>query len=176
MDETNQKSAFAEVKARLGPQPVRIAAIALGVVMLGIVSIAGWRVYTGNAPEQERITATRLLQTRTAQASEQLVEKTKGIESAQQQTIDQLQVVQDQLQAMQQSLTAQRAETKRTADQVASLTGSLDALKQSFASAQAQETADTPAVKKERPAAAKIRNAQAKYRPKAVRKKGKARR
>ena len=77
-----------------------IAAVAFVIVVMGIGSIALWRAYTGSSPEQDRVVAARQLQVRTAQASEQLVEKTKGLEETQQQSIDQLQLVQDQLQVM----------------------------------------------------------------------------
>ena len=86
--------------ARFGGQPIAIAAVALVIVVLGIGSIALWRAYTGTAPETDRAVATRQLQARAAQASEQLVEKTKGLEATQQELIDQLQVVQDQLQTV----------------------------------------------------------------------------
>ena len=83
--------------ARFGGQPIAIAAVALVIVVSGIGSIALWRAYSGTAPETDRVVATRQLQARTAQASEQLVEKTKGLEATQQESIDQLQMVQDQL-------------------------------------------------------------------------------
>src|SRR5206468_1982219 len=67
--------------ARIGGQPIAVAAVALSLVLIGIGSIALWRSYTGSAPETDRVVATRQLQARTAQASEQLVEKTKGAES-----------------------------------------------------------------------------------------------
>jgi len=75
---------------RIGGQPIAIGAVALILVVLGIGSIALWRAYTGNAPETDRVVAIRQLQARTAQASEQLVEKTKGLEATQQESIDQL--------------------------------------------------------------------------------------
>jgi len=62
--------------ARFGGQPIAIAAAALFIVVLGVGSIALWRAYTGSAPETDRVVATRQLQARAAQASEQLVEKT----------------------------------------------------------------------------------------------------
>jgi len=52
------------------------------------------------------------------QASEQLVEKTKGLEATQQESIDQLQVVQDQLQTVKRLLSAQQADAKRLSEQV----------------------------------------------------------
>ena len=69
---------------RIGVQPIAIAAVALALVLIGIGSMALWRTYTGNSPETDRAVATRQLQARAAQASEQLVEKTKGLEATQQ--------------------------------------------------------------------------------------------
>src|SRR5690348_16024885 len=83
--------------SRFGGQPVFIGIAALAVIVLGIGGIAGWRAYSGTSPELDRVVATRQLQARATQASEQLVEKTKGLEATQQESIDQLQVVQDQI-------------------------------------------------------------------------------
>ena len=130
--------------APLGSQPIALAAGALIVIVLGIGSIALWRAYTGSVPEQDRVVAARQLQARTAQASEQLVEKTKGLEVTQQESIDQLQVVQDQLQTVKRLLAAQQADTKRLSEQVSGLTEAVDSLRQSFASVQASE-ASAPA-------------------------------
>ena len=52
--------------ARFGGQPIAIAAVAFVIVVLGIGSIALWRAYTGNAPETDRVVATRQLQARAA--------------------------------------------------------------------------------------------------------------
>jgi len=125
--------------ARFGGQPIAIAAAALFVVVLGTGSIALWRAYTGSAPETDRAVATRQLQARAAQASEQLVEKTKGLEATQQESIDQLQVVQDQLQTVRRLLAAQQGDTKKLAEQVATLTEAVEGLRHSFASAQASD-------------------------------------
>jgi uncharacterized protein HemX len=130
--------------ARFGGQPIAIAAVAFVIVVLGVTSIAVWRAYTGNTPETQRVLAARLLQARAAQASEQLVEKTKGLEVTQQESIDQLQVVQDQLLTVRRLLTAQQAETKKLSDQVGTLTEAIDGLRQSFASAPASEPAASP--------------------------------
>jgi uncharacterized protein YoxC len=134
--------------ARLGGQPIAIAAVALVIVVLGISSIALWRAYTGNAPETDRAVAARQLQARAAQASEQLVEKTKGLEATQQESIDQLQVVQDQLQSVRRLLAAQQADTRKLSEQVGTLTEAIDGLRQSFASAQASEPSAAPAPRK----------------------------
>ena len=127
--------------ARFGGQPIAIAAAALVIVVFGVTSITLWRAYTGSAPETERAIATRQLQARTAQASEQLVEKTKGLEATQQELIDQLQVVQDQLLTVRRLLAAQQADNRKLSEQVGTLTEAVDGLRQSFASAQASEPA-----------------------------------
>lgn len=130
--------------ARIGSQPIVLAAAALIIMVVGAGSIALWRAYTGVSPEQDRIVAARQLQVRAAQASEQLVEKTKALETTQQEAIDQLQVVQDQLQTVRRLLAAQQADAKRLSEQVSGLTEAIDGLRQSFASAQASE-ASAPA-------------------------------
>ena len=133
---------------RISSQPIALAAAVLVALVVGVGSIALWRGYTGASPEPDRIVAVRLLQARAAQASEQLVEKTKGLEATQQESIDQLQVVQDQLQTVRRQLAAQQAETKRLSEQVGSLTGAIDGLRQSFASARASEPSSPPSVRK----------------------------
>jgi uncharacterized protein HemX len=133
--------------ARAGSQPIALAAGALIIIVLGIGSIALWRAYTGNSPEPDRIVAARQLQARTAQASEQLVEKTKGLEVTQQESIDQLQVVQDQLQTVKRLLAAQQADTKRLSEQVSGLTAAIDGLRQSFANVQSSEASSSPSVR-----------------------------
>lgn len=132
--------------SRFGGQPFIIGVAALTLIVLGIGAIAASRALTGKSPELDRVVAARQLQARAAQASEQLVEKTKGLEATQQESIDQLQVVQDQLQTVRRLLAAQQADTKRLSEQVATLTESVEGLRQSFASARADEPA--PSVRK----------------------------
>jgi hypothetical protein len=75
---------------------------------------------------------------------DQLVEATKALEISQQQAID-------QLQELQQLLSAQQAETRKSSGEVASLSDKLEALRQSFASAPAapsSEEADEPQPRK----------------------------
>jgi uncharacterized protein HemX len=134
--------------ARISGQPIAIAATAFVIVVLGIGSITLWRAYTGTAPETDRVVAIRQLQARTAQASEQLVEKTKGLEATQQESIDQLQMVQDQLMTVRRLLAAQQADTRKLSEQVGTLTESIDSLRQSFASTQTSEPADPPSTRK----------------------------
>ena len=91
--------------SRLGSQPLAVASAALIVMLVGIGFVAMWRSYTGTSPEQERAAAVvHQLQARAAQASEQFVEKTKGLEATQEEQVDQLQLVQDQLQSARRQL------------------------------------------------------------------------
>src|SRR5258707_10560049 len=133
--------------ARIGSQPIALAAGALIIILLGVGSIALWRVYAGTSPEANRVAAARQLQARTAQVSEQLVEKTRGLEITQQESIDQLQVVQDQLQTVKRLLAAQQAETKRLSDRISGLSEAIDGLRQSFASARAPEASAAPSTR-----------------------------
>jgi hypothetical protein len=133
--------------ARIGSQPIALAAATLLIVVGGVASMTLWRAYTGNSPELDRVAAARQLQARAAQASEELVEKTKGLEATQQESIDQLQVIQDQLQTVRRVLTAQQADSKQLSEQVAGLTEAVEGLRQSFASAQANEPAAAPAAR-----------------------------
>jgi hypothetical protein len=123
----------------IGAQPIAVAATALILILLGVGGTGLWRAYTGASPEQDRIVAARQLQIRAAQASEQLVEKTKGLEATQQESIDQLQLVQEQLQTVRRLLAAQQTDNKRLSEQVSGLTEAIDGLRHSFASAPAPE-------------------------------------
>ncbi len=140
---------------RLSGQPIALAAAVLFILLAGVVTMASWRAYTGASPELDRVAAARKLQAKTAQVSEQLVEKTKGLEETQQESIDQLQLVQDQLQTMRHQLAAQQADNKRLSEQVAGLTDAVDSLRQSFASARASE-ADAPSATRHRSGRAKL--------------------
>jgi uncharacterized protein HemX len=142
---------------RFGGQPIAVGAVALAIVLLGIGSITLWRAYTGTAPETDRVVASRQLQARTAQASEQLVEKTKGLEATQQESIDQLQVVQDQLLTVRRLLAAQQADTRKLTEQMGTLNESIDGLRQSFASTQATEAATPPSTRRRSGGAARAK-------------------
>jgi uncharacterized protein HemX len=124
---------------RTGAQPIALAAVTLLIILACAASIALWRVYHGTSPDSDRLVATRQLQARTAQASEQLVEKTKGLEATQQESIDQLQMVQDQLQTVRRLLATQQTDTRRLSDQLSALTEAVNGLRQSYASAQTSE-------------------------------------
>jgi hypothetical protein len=132
--------------SRFGGQPFIIGATALLAIVVGIGAIAAWRAYTGASPELDRVIATRQLQARATQASEQLVEKTRGLEATQQESIDQLQVMQDQLQTVRRLLASQQADSKKLSEQIVTLTESVDGLRQSFASTRSDDPA--PSVRK----------------------------
>jgi uncharacterized protein HemX len=159
----------ANVLRRIGSQPIVLATAILIVVVVGIGFTMLWRSYSGAAPEQERMTSARLLQARTAQASEQLVEKTKDLATTQQESIDQLQQVQDQLQSMKRLLSAQQADSKRLSDQVGGLTSAIDTLRQSFASAQTPEASSSPSTRhgpiRARPHMIKRQSADTRHKP-----------
>src|ERR1700675_1167720 len=112
---------------RIGVPPIAIGAVALILLVLGIGSITLWRAYTGNAPETDRGAATRQLQARTPQASEQLVEKTKGRGAPH---------------------ASQKTDTKKLSEQVGALTEAINGLRESFASTQATEPAAEPTRKR----------------------------
>jgi uncharacterized protein HemX len=136
----------ADGNVRIGTQPIALAAATLLVVVAGVASIALWRTYSGVTPETDRVVAARQMQARAAQASEQLVEKAKGLEATQQESIDQLQMVQDQLQTVRRLLAAQQADSRRLSEQVSTLTEAVDGLRHSYASVQSSESS-APAVR-----------------------------
>jgi uncharacterized protein HemX len=134
----------ADGNARIGAQPIALAAATLLVILAGGASIALWRAYSGTAPEPDRAASARQLQARTAQVSEQLVEKAKGLEATQQESIDQLQMVQDQLQTVRRLLATQQADTRRLSERVSTLTDAIEGLRQSYASTQASDPSAPP--------------------------------
>jgi multidrug efflux pump subunit AcrB len=130
--------------ARIGSQPIALAAGALLILLLAAGSVALWRVTTGSFPESDRAVAARQVQARAAEASEQLAEKTKAIGVTQQEQVDQLQALQEQMQGVKRLLAGQQNDAKRLSDQVGTLTSAIDNLRQSFASAQSSD-APSPA-------------------------------
>jgi peptidoglycan hydrolase CwlO-like protein len=130
---------------RIGAQPIALAAVALAVLVTGTGSMALWRTVTGNSAEQDRILAARLLQARSLQISQQLVEKTKALDLSQQDAIDQLQRLQDDVQTIKTALAAQQNEAKRLSDEMTSLSAAIDNLRQAFANVQPSETSHSSA-------------------------------
>jgi uncharacterized coiled-coil protein SlyX len=99
-----------------------IFAVALGVILIGLGCVLLQRSFGGDsaAVVPSATAAAR------EQVSDELLETTKGLQATQQQAVDQLQVVQDQL-------VAQKAETKKLAEQITAVTEKLETLQQSVA-------------------------------------------
>jgi uncharacterized phage infection (PIP) family protein YhgE len=95
-----------------------IPLLALCVLLVGAGGLILWATGSNSAAGVSP-SVTALVQT-----SNELVEKTGALEATEQQTIDQLQVVQDQL-------AAQQAETKKLTGEIEALHAKLDALAQS---------------------------------------------
>ena len=99
---------------------------------------------------------TRQLQARATQASNNWSGRPRVWKRRSRESIDQLQVVQDQLLTVRRLLATQQADTRKLSEQVGTLTEAIDGLRQSFASAQASEPSAAPAARK-RSATAKPR-------------------
>jgi uncharacterized coiled-coil protein SlyX len=107
-----------------------IFAVGLAVILMGLGWVLLQRGFSGNSPSGSPIVATTALE----YVSKELLETTKGLQATQQQAVDQLQVVQDQL-------VAQKEETGKLSEQVATVTEKLQALQQSVANISAASTA-----------------------------------
>jgi uncharacterized coiled-coil protein SlyX len=112
-----------EDRAAAGIRHRWIFAAALGLILIGLGAVLLQRGLGGNGAAAPPSAATAGEKT-----SIELLETMKGLQATQQQAVDQLQVVQDQL-------VAQRAETKRLSEQIATLNEKLDAVQQSVATA-----------------------------------------
>jgi septal ring factor EnvC (AmiA/AmiB activator) len=99
-----------------------IFAVAVGLILIGLGYVLLQRGFGSNSVSVVP-TATATVRDR---VSDELLETTKGLQVTQQQAVDQLQVVQDQL-------AAQKAETKKLSEQIATVTEKLQALQQSVA-------------------------------------------
>jgi uncharacterized coiled-coil protein SlyX len=99
-----------------------IFAVGLAVILVGLGWVLLQRGFNGNSPSGSPIIATPASE----HVSKELLETTKGLQATQQQAVDQLQVVQDQL-------VAQKEETRKLSEQVATVTEKLQALQQSVA-------------------------------------------
>jgi septal ring factor EnvC (AmiA/AmiB activator) len=98
-----------------------IFAVALAVMLIALGWVLLQRGFGGNSGAVAPSAATAR-----EQVPSELLETTKGLQATQQQAVDQLQVVQDQL-------IAQKEETRKLSEQVATVTEKLQALQQSIA-------------------------------------------
>jgi peptidoglycan hydrolase CwlO-like protein len=103
-----------------------IAALVLGLI-LGAGLMGLWGIY-GSAPLSQPQPGVA------ANAPNETAEAIKDLQTTEQKIVG-------QLQSVQQTLASEQAETKRLSDQITTLNGKLDALQQSFASAQQQSSA-----------------------------------
>jgi hypothetical protein len=111
-----------------------VAAVVLIGIGLSLVWGFGGTNATAPAPNAMAVAARE-------QASNEILETTRGLEITQQQAVDQLQIVQDQL-------AAQQLETKQLSAQIAALTDKLDVLQGSVANMSAPPPASAaPATK-----------------------------
>ena len=92
-----------------------IFAVALGALLIGLGFALLQRASVGNGAAALPSSAAN------EQSLKELIETAKALQVTQQQAVDQLQVVQDQL-------LAQKVETKKLSEQIASLTEKLNAL------------------------------------------------
>jgi len=99
-----------------------IFAVGLAVILIGLGWVLLQRGFGGNSPSGSPIVTAPA----PAQVSKELLEATKGLQVTQQQAVDQLQVVQDQL-------VAQKEEIRRLSEQIATVSGKVQALQQSAA-------------------------------------------
>ena len=112
-----------------------IFAAGLAVILIALGWVLLQRAFSGSSQPGSPIVAT----TAPAQVSKELLETTKGLQVTQQQAVDQLQVVQDHL-------VAQKEEIRRLSEQIATVSGKVQALQQSAANpAPATTAAVSPA-------------------------------
>ena len=127
-----------------------VVAVILGLI-LGAGLMALWGIYGSVPPEPPEADVA-------ANASNETAQAVKDLQTTEQKIVGQLQSLQQAIASNQaetkQTLAAEQAETKRLSDQVAALSGKLDALQQSFAGVQQQAS---PAPSEPSPAPAKRR-------------------
>ena len=103
-----------------------IFAVAVALILIGLGFVLLQRGFGGNRAGGVPSVTTTTTTTARDRVSDELLEATKGLQVTQQQTVDEIQVVQDQL-------AAQKAETKKLSEQIAAVTEKLQALQQSVA-------------------------------------------
>jgi uncharacterized coiled-coil protein SlyX len=118
-----------EDRAAGAHRQLSIFAAGLAVILIGLGWVLLQRGFSSNSAPGSPIVAT----TAPAQVSKELLETTKGLQVTQQQAVDQLQVVQDQL-------VTQKDEIRRLSEQIATVSGKLQALQQSVADIPAPAT------------------------------------
>ena len=131
-----------EDRAIVGVRRLRAFAIALAIILIGLGGALFWG-FGGSTVAALPSSASAVSAPAREQVANEILEMAKGLGIAQQQAVDQLQVVQDQL-------AAQKAETKKLSEQMAAVTEKLDALQQSVASIPTPPVASSLPVPKSR--------------------------
>lgn len=109
-------------------RPLRGQIFLIAVAAILVIAGAGlWRVAVHDTPAAQPVKAVQKPPPRDP-AVDELLKKTGALNDSQQQTIDQLQALQD-------TVASQAAALKASSDQVASLNDKLESLRQAFASA-----------------------------------------
>jgi uncharacterized coiled-coil protein SlyX len=111
-----------EDRAAGARRQLSIFAAGLAVILIALGWVLLQRGFSGNSHPGSPVVAI----TARARVSKELLETTKGLQVTQQQAVDQLQVVQGQL-------VAQKEEIRKLSEQIATVSGKLQALQQSVA-------------------------------------------
>ena len=120
-----------------------VAALLLGLLLVGGF-IALWVAYHSAPPQQPQADVA-------ANASNETAQAIKDLQATQQKVATEFdQKIDSRLQSVQQTLASEQAETKQLSDKVTVLSGKLDALQKSLASAQQPPSAAPPAPAKSR--------------------------
>jgi uncharacterized coiled-coil protein SlyX len=122
--ERQQEERAAGVRRQLS-----VFAAGLAVILIGLGWVLLQRGFGVNRSPESSIVTTAAPE----RVSKELLETAKGLQVTQQQAVDQLQVVQDQL-------VAQKEEIRRLSEQIATVSGKLQALQQSVADIPAPAT------------------------------------
>src|SRR5471032_719582 len=133
-----------EDRAVVRGRRLRVLAVALVVILIGLGCAMVWGFGARSVAALPSSADAAGSASAREQVSNELLETAKVLQVTQQQAVDQLQVVQDQL-------AAQKAETKKLSEQIASVTEKLDALQQSIASIPAPTVAAPISPPKARP-------------------------
>jgi uncharacterized coiled-coil protein SlyX len=120
VDASFSRQRHQEDRAVIGIRRLRVLAVALAIILIGLGCALFWGFGSSTVAALPSSASTVSTAAR-EQVSDEILETAKGLQVTQQQAVDQLQVVQDQL-------AAQKAETKRLSELIATLTEKLDAL------------------------------------------------
>jgi uncharacterized coiled-coil protein SlyX len=120
VDASFSRQRHQEDRAVVGGRRLRLLAVGLGIILIGLGCALFWDL--GSGPLAALPSSAGAVSTSARElVSDEILETAKGLQVTQQQAVDQLEVVQDQL-------AAQKAETKKLSEMIATLAEKLDAL------------------------------------------------